>query len=270
MMRLGNRPTLAHDVREIAGLPVHFVHGGAGVPVVLLHGWGGEIASFGPLPALLAERFHVVVLDLPGFGRTPLPSQPWGTFDYADFVAALLRSLDLAPVTLIGHSFGGRIGIAVSAWHPDRVRQLVLVDSAGLVPPRGPGYYARVALVKATRRLLALPGLAAVREPGLAWLSRAIGSDDYRAAGDPIRRATLVKVVNEDLRGLLPKIQAPTLLIWGSEDKDTPLSDGKVMERLIPDAGLVVFEGAGHFAYLDRLDQFCRVVTHFVESDAAS
>jgi pimeloyl-ACP methyl ester carboxylesterase len=82
---------------------------------------------------------------------------------------------------------------------------------------------------------------------------------------DPILRATLVRCVNEDLRGLLPAIRVPTLLVWGSADRDTPLADGQLMERLIPDAGLVVFEGAGHFAYLDRLDQFCRVLTHFVE-----
>lgn len=251
---------------EVDHLPVHYVDVGAGTPVVLLHGWGGQITSFGPIPSILAPRFRVVAVDLPGFGSTPLPAEAWGTFDYARFLASFLQKCDLAPCTLVGHSFGGRVSLALAARHPGLVNKLVLVDSAGIVPPRGPRYYLRVAAVKTARRVLSLPVLDRIREPVLAYLYRVIGSSDYNAAQDPVLRATLVKVVNEDLRWLLPEIKAPTLLIWGDRDLDTPLNDGRLMERMIPDAGLVVFEGAGHFSYLDRLDDFCRVLTYFVEN----
>ncbi len=251
---------------EIDGLPVHYADAGEGTPIVLLHGWGGQIASFGPIPSILGSRFRVVAVDLPGFGSTPLPATPWGTFDYAHCLALFLRKCDLAPCTLVGHSFGGRVSLALAARHPDLVNKLVLVDSAGIVPRRGPRYYLRVWTVKATRRVLSLPVLGRIREPVLSRLYRLAGSSDYNAAQDTILRAILVKVVNEDLRRLLPEIKAPTLLVWGDRDQDTPLADGRLMERLIPDAGLVVFEGAGHFSYLDRLDDFCRVVTHFVEN----
>jgi len=70
-------------------------------------------------------------------------------------------------------------------------------------------------------------------------------------------------VVNEDLRSLLPRIQAPTLLIWGENDEDTPLADGQLMEQLIPDAGLVIFKGAGHYAYLEQPTRFCHIVETF-------
>ncbi len=251
---------------EVEQLPLHYVTTvGAGQPVVLLHGWGGQIASFGPIPDILGSRFRVVAVDLPGFGATPLPSSPWGTLDYADFMVSFLRQSELAPCTLVGHSFGGKVSLALAARNPELVSKLILVDSAGIRPPRGPGYYARVGLVKGARRLLSLPGAGAIREPSLTRLYRMLGSSDYNAAVNPILRATFVRVVNEDLRHLLPSIKAPTLLIWGDRDRDTPLADGRLMERLIPDAGLVVFEGAGHFAYLDRIDQFCRVVAHFVE-----
>ena len=80
-------------------------------------------------------------------------------------------------------------------------------------------------------------------------------------------RGTLVRVVNEDWRHLLPKIVAPTLLIWGEHDDATPVSDGQLMERLIPDAGLVIFAGAGHFSYADDYDRFARVVGHFLAGD---
>jgi pimeloyl-ACP methyl ester carboxylesterase len=231
----------------------------------LLHGWGGEIASFGPIPAILADRFDVVALDLPGFGMTPLPDRPWGTENYADLVADCLRQLELGPVTLVGHSFGGKTSILVAAQHPELVRRLVLVDSAGIRPKRGPSYYLRVYALKSARGIASLPLFSAARKPLLDRVYAALGSADYRAAADPVLRGTLVRVVNEDIRDQLPLIQAPTLLIWGSEDQDTPVADGRLMEKLIPDAGMVVIQGTGHFAYLHDVDHFCRVVAHFVE-----
>jgi pimeloyl-ACP methyl ester carboxylesterase len=89
-----------------------------------------------------------------------------------------------------------------------------------------------------------------------------IASSDYKDAGD--LRPILVKVVNEDIAPLLPRITSPTLLIWGSKDDAVPLAHARRMETLIPDAGLVIFEGAGHFAYLDEADRFCTVVRHFL------
>ena len=103
-----------------------------------------------------------------------------------------------------------------------------------------------------------------VGAPGRALRDRvykAIASQDYQDAG-PLR-PILVKVVNENYESLLPRVASSTLLLWGSEDDAAPLAHGQEMEKLIPDAGLVVFEGAGHFAYLDEADRFCRVVSHF-------
>ena len=90
------------------------------------------------------------------------------------------------------------------------------------------------------------------------------GSADYNAAS-PIMRQTLVKVVNEDLQHLMPNVTAPTLLVWGTADDATPLSDAKIMEKLMPEAGLVTFEGAGHYSFLERRDQFLRVLASFMK-----
>ncbi|MEA2476346.1 MAG: hypothetical protein QOC87_545, partial [Actinomycetota bacterium] len=89
-----------------------------------------------------------------------------------------------------------------------------------------------------------------------------IASSDYLQAGP--MRPILVRVVNEDLADLLPDIGAPTLIVWGSLDDAVPLSHAHAMEESIPDAGLVVFEGAGHFPYLEQPDRFCRIVRHFL------
>jgi pimeloyl-ACP methyl ester carboxylesterase len=91
-----------------------------------------------------------------------------------------------------------------------------------------------------------------------------LASEDYRNAG--AMRSTFVKVVNEDLSDLLPSISASTLLIWGTNDDAVPVAHARKMEAAIPDAGLVLFEGAGHFAYLDDPKRFCRVARHFLGS----
>jgi pimeloyl-ACP methyl ester carboxylesterase len=92
-------------------------------------------------------------------------------------------------------------------------------------------------------------------------------SADYLAAG-PLR-PTLVKLVNADLRPFMPRVAVPTLLVWGSDDADTPLSAAREMERLIPDAGLVVLDRAGHYSYLDQPARFARIVTHFLAQPEA-
>lgn len=258
-------PTLDSHILDVDGRPARVAIAGAGVPVVLLHGWGGRIESWGVVPAILAERFRVVLVDLPGFGETPLGDRPLGNLDYAEFVAALLRQLNLGPATVVGHSHGGRVGLWLAIRHPEIVSKLVLVDSAGIVPRRTLDYHLKVAFVKAARRFFNLPGLGYVRARGMRLAYSLVGSADYNAAENPLLRQTLVRCVNEDLRHLMPEVGTSTLLIWGSADADTPLADAQIMEKLIPDAGLVRFDGAGHFSYLDRTDQFCRVVTHFVE-----
>ena len=245
----------------------HVTERGDGSPVLLLHGWGTSAELFLPIVNGLQAGHRLIAPDLPGFGDTPPPAVPWSVHDYAGWVVALLDRLGVPHCDVIGHSNGGRIGIVVAAEHPERVRRLVLTDSSGIRPRRGLRYRYRVATYKGLRRAqhaTALP--RAVRDAAQGRADRR-GSDDFRAASGTMR-ATLVRLVNEDLTQLLPRVAAPTLLIWGDRDADTPLRDARVMEGLIPDAGLVVFEGAGHFAYLEQPARFCTVVDVFLREPA--
>ena len=139
----------------------------------------------------------------------------------------------------------------LAATHPGRVRRMVLTGSAGIRPRRTWRSAVRVRsykVLRAVERSSAVP--AALRRAAGRNADRR-GSADYRAVSG-VMRGTLVRLVNEDVRGLLPSLHLPVLLIWGDQDSETPIDDGRLMERLIPDAGLVVFEGAGHFAYLEQ------------------
>ena len=240
---------------------------GDGRPVLLLHGWGTTAELFAPIFDGLAGGRRLIAPDLPGFGGTQPPAAPWSVHDYSEWVVALLDRLGVTQCDVIGHSNGGRIGIVLAAEHPDRVRRLVLTDSAGIRPRHGLRYRYRVATYKVLRRTQHASVIPrALRDAAQRRADRR-GSDDFRAASGTMR-ATLVRLVNEDLTTVLPRIAAPTLLIWGDRDADTPLHDARVMERLIPDAGLVVFEGAGHFAYLEQPARFCTVVDVFLRDPA--
>jgi len=111
----------------------------------------------------------------------------------------------------------------------------------------------------ATRKLIArcFPGL-------LEKLRVTFGSADY-AAASPMMRQCLVRVVNEDLSHLLPTITPPTLLVWGENDTATPLADGQRMEKEIPNAGLAVIRGAGHFSFVEQPVIFRNIMASFFE-----
>ncbi len=250
---------------DINGIRTRWRQAGSGPAVLVLHGWGARIEAVQPIISGLSPQLTVYAVDLPGFGETALPPAAWGVTDYADWTRALMDELGLARPSIVGHSNGGRVAIHLASHHPERVDKLILVDSAGIRPKRGMRYHRRVAMAKTAKHAARLLGA-----PGRALQKRVLArtaSSDYANAG-PLR-PTFVKLVNEDLTPLLSQIRASTLLIWGDGDDATPLSDGQTMERMIPDAGLVVLAGAGHFSYLDQPQRFARVAAHFLAAPVA-
>ena len=253
------------DFLHIDGVKVRYQRGGHGPSVLLLHGWGADIESFTPVYEDLVRSYTVYAFDFPGFGRSSLPPAAWGVADYAALTLRVMDALQLERPHLVCHSFGGRIAIVLAAYHPSRVGRLVLVDSAGV---RG-----RRPFKAHLKRLIAHLGQYLARYGGNAGqkmreaLYRRIQSQDYANAG-PLR-ATLVKVISEDLTPLLPRIKSPTLLVWGEHDRDVPLAAARMMARSIPGAQLVVFENAGHFAYLDQFNRFRLLVGRFLRDQRA-
>lgn len=217
-----------------------------------------------PVIDCLSSAFRTVAIDLPGFGESPLPTGVWGTPDYAAFVRDILAEIGIRRAHFVGHSFGAKTSLYLAATHHDLVDKVVAQASSGL--RAAPSLRAR-ARRSASRAARAAGHFGA---PGRAFkqaVYNRVASSDYRDAG-PLR-PTLVKVVNEDLSELLPRIRSSTLLVWGSADDAVPPAHARRMEALIPDAGVVIFEGAGHFAYLDERDRFCRVVRHFLGTPGA-
>lgn len=249
---------------DIDGTNVHYHVSGEGVPVVLLHGWGANIQAFAPVHQFLEKHFKVWSIDFPGFGESEEPPEPWTVGDYTNMLEKFLKKLGIEEPILIGHSFGGRVSIKYASSRP--VRKIILVDSAGIKPKRKPSYYAKVYTYKAFKNLLKLPIINRYEQEVLSKVKKKLGSADYKNVSG-IMQQTMVKVVNEDLRHHLPSINAPTLLVWGELDDATPVEDGKLMESMIPDAGLVVLKNAGHYAYLDKRNEFLVIIDSFLQKD---
>lgn len=253
-------------LRTIAGLQTGICVIGQGRPVLALHGWGGSVKSFWPVAERLSTSGYAVhLIDLPGFGHTQPPPEPWSVADYARFVLAYLDDSGLARVALLGHSFGGRIGLVLAAQHPERISRMVLANSAGLRTPLSLSQRLRNTAARLVKYSLDRAGLDSLRVRLQAFYNRRYASEDYLNAG-PLRE-TFLRIIGEDLTPYAAQVRAPTVLIWGDRDTDTPLWQGRKLEQVIPDAGLVVFAGAGHFSYLERLNDYLRIVEHFLQSE---
>lgn len=249
---------------EIRGLRLHYTDSGSGPrTLVLMHGWGCDHTTVASIERIaLEEGWRVVNVDFPGFGQSQEPGDVWGVEEYTRAIEELVRRLEIERPSLLGHSFGGRVGILYASRHPE-VDRLILVDAAGIKPRRTFTYYRKVYTFKAMKWLMYLALGKKEAERRLDARRAKAGSSDY-AQASPMMRRILSKVVNEDLTSELPKIKAPTLLVWGTADTATPVADAHKMEALIPDAGLVAFDGCGHYSFLDNPAGFKAVLKSFL------
>lgn len=240
-------------VTKIDDIPVNYIDVGEGDIILLLHGWGSNITLFDGIIKTLSPAHRVIALDMPGFGKTPEPPEPWCVDDYVDFVTKFLGNLNIKEFSAVVHSFGGRVLFKMNSKEELSfvINKAVLIDSAGIMPKKTWKQKTSLRLYKTARNIMSTKVLHFLYPDAVENMRKKRGSADYNNA-TPTMRATLVKVVNEDLKPLISKLNCPTLIIWGDADTATPISDAKLMESLIPDAGLVVCEGAGHYSFLEQ------------------
>ncbi len=245
----------------------------AAPPVLLLHGWGSSAALMAPIARALAPDYRVYNLDLPGHGLSPAPPAPIGVPEHAALVADFIREHIGQPVSVVGHSNGGRISLYMAA-DPALgrlIRRLVLVSPSGITPKRSWKYYLRRFVARALKAPFE-PLPEPLRGFCLDWLRhslvwKALGSSDYRRLEGSMRE-TFVKTVNFHVDDAVRRIQAPTLLFWGSRDEAVSRYQMDQLAARIPDAGLVVLDGAGHYGYLDAPAQFIAATRLFLAGGA--
>lgn len=221
--------------------------------IVLLHGWGQNTEMMDMLGRPFAALFRIINIDLPGFGKSPEPNEPFSVSDYALVINRLLKKLKVDNPILIGHSFGGRVSICYAAKYG--AKKVVLLSS-----PFRPGKKKASIKVKIYNFVKKIKFLKKFS----LYLREKWGSTDYKNASEIIR-ITLIKTVNEDLTNYAVNIRCPVLLIYGKEDQDVPIEEARALEKLIPDCGLVEYENAHHYAYLEKLNDTLAILNNFLE-----
>lgn len=225
--------------------------------VVFLHGWGARGEIFKWFAGELKKDYMVVIPDFNGFGKSEDPDSIWGVREYSENLFNLLNELNLKKVTLVGHSFGGRVAIKFCKMYPGCVDRLILVNSAGIRPKRGFKYFIRVMRYKYLKR-------AAAHNPKLAEKLKGFGSKDYKALNDSMKKV-FIKVVNEDLKPDMLKIKTKTLIIWGEKDLETPLYMAKKINKYIKGSELIIIKDAAHFSFLDKPRDFILILRAFLK-----
>lgn len=203
--------------------------------LVILHGWGSDLSRWQPIKAILSQKLPVLLPRLPD-------NKVRNTADFADWV--FKKTKTFKPFYLLGHSFGGQIAINFTNRYPNRVKKMILVGSAGIR--------------RRSWKSCLLPPLAKL----LNFLPRNIkyffyrllGETDYIKAG-PVMQETMKLILREDQQAAMKKIKAPTMIIWGRNDRYTPFKDGQLTHSLIKKSLFTAYDG-GHglpFTHVQKL-----------------
>ena len=239
--------------KHIKNVDINYVDYGKGKnTIVLLHGWGQNIDMMKPVGDKLQKNNRVIIIDLPGFGNSSEPDEIWTMYDYADVVHEFIESLKINNPILIGHSFGGKISLIYASKY--KVNKLILFASP---------YKKEIKKLSIKTRILKKLKKVPILNKLEGFAKRHIGSTDYKQASDFMRKI-LVEHVNLDITEDVKKIKCPTLLVWGTLDTEVNVDEAYELEKLIPDAGVVVYDGCTHYAYLERLPQTIKVVKSFI------
>jgi pimeloyl-ACP methyl ester carboxylesterase len=234
----------------------------AGAPLLIwAHGWGHTHRALLPLAESVQRAVPSVLLDLPGFGASPLPPAAWGTADYADAIAEWLAGSPPARRIWVGHSFGGKVGLQLAARHPQLLAGLFLIAAAGLPPQRPLPVRLRLT---ARRWAFRLARSVTPEGPARERLRARFGSADYREAG-PLR-PILVKTVGEDVTEAARAVRCPAALLYGDHDRETPPDIGRRLENLMPQAQFYLLRGFDHWNVLtEGRHQVAQRLAEFME-----
>ncbi|MGA3024876.1 MAG: alpha/beta fold hydrolase [Bryobacteraceae bacterium] len=255
---------------EVFGQKIHYIEAGSGPNVILLHGLGGDWHNWGPTIPALAAGYHVLVPDQIGFGASDKPLIEYRVTTLVDFLEAFCKKTGIGKATVVGNSLGGWTAMAFTLAHPERVEKLVLVDSAGYSFSPPPTRETLLALnpstvegAKAVLRLIFAHPSWATDAAAEGLLTRHMSNND----GYTIDRFIDSILRQEDfLDGKLGGIGVPTLVVWGREDRLTPLASGERFAHDIGGAQTKVLDGCGHVPQLECAGEFNAALLRFLGS----
>ncbi len=265
---------------DLGETPVSYVDQGDGPPILLVHGLGGSWRNWLENIPFLADSHRVVALDLPGFGLSPMPESPITMPAYGDLVLKFADAVGLGPETfLVGHSMGGFISTEAVISQPDRFSRVSLVSAAGISFARISGTRKSVTavIVKAMipiaasraesnlvrKRLRTASFAGVIAHPSLIGNEILWELGTYAALRSPSLFPAAYALAGYDNREALSRIEIPTQIVWGQQDRLVPVGAAYSYARRIKDSELSLVDDCGHMVQLERPARFNSEITRF-------
>lgn len=243
--------------------------------IVFLHGLGGSRSAWDSVMSLLADRWFCVAWDLPGYGESlPLVEMTFPAI--ADAVARLLDHLGIEEAVIVGLSFGGQQAQHVALRHPERVKRLVLADTSAVFGADGTDVEAwkRLRLDPldqgVTPAMMASGVIDAITADGFDGTERDLAIAAFARIPSAGLRAAVECLPSHDTRAQLGQIAAPTLVIVGERDDETPLAYSQALASSVPDATLRVIPGVGHLTPSEAPEAFANLIRSFLSPHSAT
>lgn len=267
---------LSSEQLEVANLSIHYYEGGPSdaETLLMIHGFGANKDNWLRFARHFTERYHVIALDLPGFGDSSQPHASYDVGSQVERVMAFTQALGIKKLHLIGNSMGGHISALYAARYPEQVLSVALFDNAGVTAPQKSELAERLEhgdrnplIVKEPEDFNRLLDFVFVEAPSLPTVlkdylaEQAIAQrDHYEMIFDHLRNRYI------PLEPELPKIQAPTLLLWGDKDKVLDVSSIQVMQPLLRKPSVVIMENCGHAPMIERPEETAHHYQAFLDS----
>jgi pimeloyl-ACP methyl ester carboxylesterase len=257
----------------VFGYKLHYLEAGRGEPVILLHGTGGEGARWTPQIQGLSSDFRVIALDQIGFGQSDKPMTTYHSGVFAGFLAGFMKAIDVPKASLIGQSMGAAVALSLAVEKPEMVERLVLVNGGGFRAEQPaqrtpPDWHARqianAGTLAESREYMeklyydhSFVTDKLVEQNLMQRLRSAYTIESMHTAAD----RGLGGVSEDQVRA----IKAPTLLVWGANDKLSPPVNADKLNAVIKNSRKVLIDKAGHYPFLEHPDKFNQIVREFLK-----
>lgn len=261
------------------GAEIHYTDEGQGIPVLMIHGFGGSFINWNKLRDRMKDNYRILRIDLPGFGLSDLPQLDGAQTDlvqqYQDFMTFFIDTLHVDSLYVIGNSMGGMMAWGTAADHPDKVKKLVLIASAG---------YDLEKVSREVARFMKIPFMENFFARGLP-LSQSQGAANkvffnhqkinlqtvknnnmmWNRQGNIHAMCAVASSTHYPDTAVIAKVQCPTLVLWGKQDRIVPAAHATRFERDIKCSQPVMLDSCGHCPMIELPDTTAAIIKNFFQ-----
>lgn len=228
--------------------------------ILILPGWGDTRNTFNYLINNI-KNHNIYIIDYPNFGKSKKLTKELTIYDYSELIYNFIKDNNITNPAIIAHSFGGRITAILLTKYNIKINKLILIDVAGIKRIN-----IKVLIYKLLKKIINIfPNKIKVKLK--EKLYKKFSSNDYINLNS-IMQKTFKNIVNEDIKKYYKNIKTDTLIIWGEKDKDTPLKDGILLNKLIKNSALIVYKNAYHYSYLNYPILTSKIINTYIKKES--